>query len=53
MSDAAITAISALIKAWTVTVTALALLAVAVALFPVWDSTVYLQALQATLARDM
>ena len=53
MSDAAITVIAALVKAWILTVIALTLLAVALALSLVWDNAVYLQALQESLARDM
>jgi hypothetical protein len=45
-------AVSALVSAWYVTLTATALLVIALAAAPYWDSAVYLRALHEALAAD-
>lgn len=45
-------AISALVSAWYVTLTATCLLFVALAVAPYWDGAIYLKSLHETLAAD-
>jgi hypothetical protein len=53
MLDTTLTALSALTKAWAVTMTAVTLLTMAVALSQIWNGAVYLSGLKEALAVGM
>lgn len=48
----AIDALTALVRAWTVTTIAVALLLAALAVAPMWDGAIFMQALRDGLGRD-
>lgn len=48
----AIDALAALVRAWTVTTIAVALLLAALAVAPMWDGAIFMQALRDGLGRD-